>query len=142
MCILKLFSETTSFKGFAEATAMPVYSCMDKGDLRRRGHAVYKQNSISFDVSKKEWNDIQGQIKDAISFLATWEVELISLIDSHNAIDAYLDFPLYSRLDGNIVNQNDHLPKDLIVLAGRVGLGIEMALYDKSAFLEDEAQPG
>lgn len=114
---------------------------MEKGEVRGRSGAIHKEYRISFDVSKKEWDDIQGQIQDAIAFLSTWEAELITLIASHDAIDAYLDFPLYSRLDGNIVNQNDHLPKGLIALAGRIGLGIEMALYDKSAFREDEAQP-
>jgi len=141
MCVLKLFSDTTSFKSFAEFTAMPVYSCMEKGDLSGKTGTVRKKHRISFDVSQKEWDDIQGQIEDAIAFLAKWEAELIALITSHDATDAYLDFPLYSRLNGNIVNQNDHLPKALVVLAGRIGLGIEMALYDKSAFLDNQGQP-
>ena len=115
---------------------MPVYSCADRGERKGKKGAVFEKHRISFSVSEKEWDDIQGQIKDAISFLSRWEAELASLIASYNTIDAYLDFPLYSRLSGEIVNQNDHLPKALIVLAGRIGLGIEMAIYDKNVFSE------
>lgn len=85
-------------------------------------------------MSDKDWDDFKGQVADAIAFLAVNELELSKLITSHDGVDAYLDFPLYSRLDQNIVNQNDHLPRGLIILAGRLALGIEMAIYDRDVF--------
>ena len=44
-------------------------------------------------------------------------------------MDCYLDFPIYSRLNDEIVNQNDHLPRKLINLAGKLNIGIEMSIY-------------
>lgn len=142
MCILRINSESSSFKPFAVSTAVPVYSCADKGDPRVRRGAVYDRFHISFDVSDKDWDDIQGQIRDAIAFLTAWESELVALIAAHEVKDAYLDFPLYSRLGENCINQNDHLPRELIVLAGRIGLGIAMSIYDKRAFdeIDDRAR--
>ena len=64
--------------------------------------------------------------------------DLEQLFKSHNITTAYLDFPIYSRLEGDIVNHNDHLPKELIVIAGKLSLGIEMAIYTKDAFDRDE----
>ena len=137
MCILKIYSETNSFTKFAEETQMPVVICKIKNEPHLLGSKrINPHHSISLNVSDLEWNNIQGQIKDAVSFLTTWELELIKLIASHNTIDAYLDFPLYSRLGDNIINQNDLLPKELIVLAGRIGLGILMSIYDKNAFID------
>lgn len=137
MCILKIYSDTTSFQTYSESTALSIVSCHIKGQIRsRRTGELYSSHRISVSVSDKDWDDFKGQVADAIAFLTNHEIELAHLIASHNATDAYLDFPLYSRLYGEIVNQNDQLPRDLIVLAGRLGLAIEMAIYEK------DLQPG
>jgi hypothetical protein len=139
MCVLKVFSETNSFKPFKEKTIIPVYSCCDKGEKRGRGHKVQTLYRISFDVSKRDWDDFDGQVKDAINFLRKYNYEIYELLNQYDYSDAYLDFPIYSRLTYNgtgddIANQNDHLPHELITLAGGLHLGIEMAIYARTAF--------
>ncbi|MBC7751864.1 MAG: hypothetical protein H7Z73_09130 [Candidatus Saccharibacteria bacterium] len=94
---------------------------------------INRFHGLKFNVSDLEFDDIQGQIKDAISFLTTWELELVRLISLNNTIEGCLDFPLYSRLDENIIVQNDNLPKELITLAGRIGLSIEVSIYNDHA---------
>lgn len=117
---------------------MPVVICKIKNEPSFLGSKrLNPYHSISFNVSDLEWDNIQGQIKDAISFLTTWELELVRLIASNNTIEGCLNFPLYSRFDENIIVQNDNLPKKLITLAGRIGPSIEMSIYDKDAFTED-----
>lgn len=137
MCFLKIQSETVSFLEYSKNTGLAIVSCHVKG-RPRRGHPMeqYTCHRLSIAVSDKDWNDFEGQVSDAISFLTEHERELTHLIEVHEATAAYLDFPLYSRLNGDIINQNDHLPRELIKLAGRIGLGIEMAIYDKQAFDE------
>ena len=137
MCTLKIHSETISFLPYSEETNLPVISCQIKGQAR--GQRQNEYHRISIEVSDKDWGDFKGQVTDAIKFLAEHEQELRLLISSHEATEAYLDFPLYSRLNENIINQNDHLPRQLIGLAGRIGLGIEMAIYDKADFDEPAA---
>jgi hypothetical protein len=138
MCFLKVFSETDSFKSVEKTTNMPVYSTYDKGEKRHGKNKVILDYRISFDVSKKDWDNLEGQIEDAIHFLTTYYNELEELFKTHNISTAFLDFPIYSRLNDNIVNQNDHLPKELIALAGKLSLGIEMAICAKNAFDDDE----
>jgi hypothetical protein len=117
---------------------MPVYSCHDKGDvLSKRKNTMHEYYRISFDVSKKDFDDFNGQVEDAISFLQQYDSELKCLLSTHKIQDVYLDFALYSRLYGDVINQNDHLPKELIALAGKYPIGIEMALYAKGLFEEE-----
>jgi hypothetical protein len=136
MCLLKVYSNTNSFKSFKETTRIPVYSIYEKGDKQAK-RKVHKDFKISFDVSEKEWDDFKGQVQDAIDFLIKYRKDLKMLFKTHKITTAYLDFPIYSRLQGDIVNQNDHLPNELILLAGKLSLGIEISIYSKEAFDKD-----
>ncbi|MGX5174337.1 hypothetical protein ACUR5C_09985 [Aliikangiella sp. IMCC44653] len=137
MCILRINSDTYSFKKFAEETKIPVYSVYDKGEFRNKKKTrVCREYTLSFDVSEKDWDDFPGQVTDALEFLSKYYNELSTLLVMTESVDAYLDFPIYSRLNEEIVNQNDHLPKELIAIAGRLNLGIEMSQYAKDAFDE------
>jgi len=131
MCFLKMFSDNKSFKPFAASTSIPIFSVFDKGEFRRKSSKEpFPQHQISIDVSDKDFDEFNGQVSDAIAFLEAHFDELSLLISTNEVTDAYLDFPLYSRLTSDIVNQNDHLPKELIILAGKLSLGIEMAIYE------------
>ena len=133
MCVLKVFSDTISFKEFSASTDIPVYSCRDKGEALTNKR-LCKEYRISFDVSDREWDEFEGQVSDAILFLEKYYSQLKGLFETHSITDAYLDFPLWSRLDGNFVNQNDHIPRKLVKLAGELNIGIEMAIYAQDAF--------
>ena len=132
MCFLKLFNEEKSFKDLSGNCSIPIYSIFDKGERRNR-HSNFNEYKITFDVSDEEWSNFPAQTEDAIRFLEKYYSELEDIILKYKVEDAYLDFPIYSRLSEEIVNQNDHLPKELITLAGRLGLGIEMAIYSETA---------
>lgn len=136
MCILKLFSDTDSFKDWTQSTEIPLCSVYDKGEQRTR-RARHRHYRISFDVSDRDGSDFRGQAQDAIRFLTRYAEPIRKLLQSHDVDLGYLDFPIYSRLDGQVANQNDHIPKELIKLAAELDLGIEMSLYDR-AFVEDD----
>jgi hypothetical protein len=137
MCVLKAFSSSQSFRSFSKATKIPVYSCVEKGDaLSPGGKSLAAEYRISFDVSDKEWDDFPGQVEDATAFLSKWEAELISFTSDFEPEEMILDFPLYSRLSESIINQNDYLPKQLITLAGRLGLCIGMSIYQQDRIAE------
>lgn len=130
MCFLKVYSATTSFRDYAETTSIPVFSVREKGDLRRRSTGEqYKYFCISFDVSEREWDDFPGQVEDAIAFLEKYHAELKAICGRTDVEDVCLDFPIQSRLNGEIVNQNDYLPARLVRLAGEIGAGICVSHY-------------
>lgn len=135
MCILKIYSETNSFKEFAIKCSIPVFSVFDKGEFRNksktRKSAYY---SISFIASEKDWDEFPEQVKDVIAYLESNYTVLKELLSTHEINNAYLDFPIYSRLNDDVINQNDHLPRELISLAGKLNLGIEMSIYANEAF--------
>jgi hypothetical protein len=129
MCVLKVYSNIDSFRKFRERTRLPAYDSYEKGDERvKRIQTDYR---ISFDVSDKEWDDFNGQVQDAIMFLKEYKKDLTELFNTHEISDAYLDFPLWSRLDKNIIIQNNHLPGELVSLAGELYIGIEIAIYNR-----------
>ena len=135
MCVLKIYSDTFSFKAFSEESDIPVYSVFDKGEFRdKKKTRVCKENVLSLDVSDKEWDDFSGQAGDAISFLSEYYEELQNLFCNSTDINACLDFPIYSRLNNEIINQNDYIPRELVSLAGKLNLEIGMSQYSKEAF--------
>jgi hypothetical protein len=135
MCVLKIYSDTYSFKIFSERTKLPVYSVFDKGEYRdKKKIRKVTVNTLSLDVSEKDWGDFPSQVTDAINFLSTYYDELSELLNSINDVEACLDFPIYSRLDNRIINQNDYIPKELVALAGKLNLEIGMSQYSKEAF--------
>ncbi len=135
MCVLKIFSESTSFKPYSTTTTLPVYSAHDANEIRRKStgetFGVYR---ISFDVSAEDWDNFPGQVHDAIGFLTRHASAVRSLIDAHPVSEAFLDFPLWSRLEGDVVSQFDRLSAELIALCAQAGIGIEMSVYDRAAF--------
>ena len=140
MCVLKVYSKKKSFGAFAVNCSIPVYSVKEAGEVRRKSTGeLYQEYRISFDVSGRDWDEFPGQVEDAIAFLDKHQKELVELLSTHPISEAYLDFPLWSRLYENIVNQNDHLPSRLVVACGGLGLGIEMALYSRDAFEDNES---
>ena len=135
MCVLKIYSDTFSFKEFAGNTKIPIFSIFDKGEYRdqKRTRQV-KENTLSIDVSDKEWDDFPGQVSDAIGFLSKHHDELFGLLSRISDVKGCLDFPIYSRLNSNIINQNDYIPSELVCLAGKLNLDIGMSQYSKEAF--------
>jgi len=135
MCCLKIYSEKVSFKDFADQTTLSVYSVHDKGDVRhKKKKTCWEEYRISIEVSDAEWDEFDQQVIDAIEFLENNHAEIANVLSLSDDTYAYLDFPLWSRLDKNIVNQNDHLPPKLVKLLGKLNIGIEMAVYAKDAF--------
>ena len=78
---------------------------------------------------------VDGQLP--AEHFARYAAEIRRLVESHPVSEAYLDFPLWSRLDGEFVNQSDLLPRELIALCAAAGIGVEMSLYARSAFTQD-----
>lgn len=138
MCVLKVYSKSYSLNEYAVQCTIPVYSIRNAREVRcKKTGDAWKENSISFDVSECDWDDFSGQVQDAILFLKTHKLALANLTTKPFISDAYLDFALWSRLDGNIINQNDHLPRELIKLCGELCIGIGMATYERQAFADE-----
>ena len=70
MCLLKIYSDVDSFDSFSKRTNLPIYSLHNKGELKNKySDKKHTNYLISFDVSEKEWDDFDGQVRDTILFL-------------------------------------------------------------------------
>ena len=67
-------------------------------------------------------------------FLKTHRDTLSKLFEAIDVADSVLDFPLWSRLSDEVVMQCERFPKELIRLAGELGISIEMSIYQSEAF--------
>lgn len=130
MTVLKIISDLYSFKEDIVKLNMPIYSCYDKGESRGN-KKISEVNIISFDVSDKDWDDVSGQIDDAIGFLNAHKNKLKILLKKCNSTSAYLDIPFYCRIGDKCANQNELIPLKLISICSHIGIEIALAIYDK-----------
>ncbi len=77
--------------------------------------------------------NLTGQCRDAIAFLRSNKTELQRLKVYRGIDECWLDFG-YDRRD--VAVQCDYLPHELLLLAGSLGIGIELSLYPPAADAE------
>jgi hypothetical protein len=133
MCVLRVSANRKTLSDFLSETRFPYCYEHDKTTLRRFGRdkgKPFRYAGFQTWVSNKEWNDMPGQVSDAIRFLRRHRDHLKRLRSEFKAQDIILDFPYYLRIGkDDVVIQGDFLPPALISLAGELGIGIEMTLY-------------
>ena len=78
-----------------------------------------------FVVSDADYNDLNGQIKEAIKFLKK-NSKYLDTISTNKTVETFaLDFAFNSRIDRKIVEvQCDYFPSELIKLAGNLNISI------------------
>ena len=130
MCVLHVTSKSSTFKAFLEKSKMPFYQSHEKGDQPKVGiKSPYEDFGFSSEVSGGEWDDLAGQFEDAFNFLKKYEPQIQNLIRQYSIDDIRLDFPYECRLDEQIFIQSDYLTPDLLYIAGKLGIGIELSHY-------------
>jgi len=82
-------------------------------------------NCAHFDVSVADFDDLAGQIADAIAFLKRHKAEVDELMALPSS-DGVLDFGVARR---HVAAQFGRLSAELVCLAGKAGLALELSLY-------------
>ena len=130
MCVLHIQIDSDDLNLILESTRLPIYQVYRKGEKHRhKKDLVFETNLISCEVSDKDWSDFEGQTLDMVNFLEKHHIDLQSIKDNFDHINWHFDLPYDCRLDENTINQNDFLPPELLFLSGRLGIGINLALY-------------
>ena len=130
MTIIKFWSSRNSFRANAATSGLANVVCHDKGEiLLKRLRRKHERYSVSVCFSKRDWNDLPGQAKDAKRFLKTKGRALRQLTRGIVTEDGCLSFPVYSRLSKKAVVQQDYFDHELLALCAKHGLGINLAIY-------------
>lgn len=131
MCACMLCVKGDSFEPeeYCSNSKLPIYSMWKKGDLRSpHSQKRYELSGFSCEVSLRE--ELKEQVEDAIAFLKLYDSELheVSLL---NGIEVFhLDFGYECRINMTTVCvQGEYLPPELLVLAGKHGIGVALSLY-------------
>jgi hypothetical protein len=80
-------------------------------------------------VSDRDFRDVDGQVRDAIGFLQANEPALRAIVSFPGVGLAILDFGV-AWLD--VAVQVDHLPAELLRLAGALGISVSLSHYPVS----------
>ena len=129
-CVLKVFGEQFNVDAFlADCSLRPVSHIRRGQTSLLRKSRKHLQSGCVFSISRG-FGKLEKHTKAATKHLLQHREEIVRLVQFPGVTAAYLDFG-YDRRVGVVV-QSDHLPKELIKLAGELGLSIEMSLYPPS----------
>jgi hypothetical protein len=105
--------------------AYSIFRCGEHFSRNRR----HESSGFKCLVSDGDENFVQ-QVKDAIAFLKSNEIELRRISTSAGLESMTLDFGHNLRIDGKqCAIQCDTLPLELLKLCGSIGIAIELSLY-------------
>ena len=130
MTVIKFYSSKDSFRPFAERCQLKDVTTIEKGDIHsKRKKTRYESFQLNIGFSSKDWDDLPGQIRDAKRFLKKHGLWVRRAMKGRKISNAFIDFAVYSRFDGNIVVQCDFFDEELVTLCGRLKLGIMLSNY-------------
>jgi hypothetical protein len=133
MCVLRVFSKRKTLSDFLADARIPYYSSHDKNTPQPYGREKgmpFGEAGFQSVVSKKPFDDLPGQIRDAIRFLRRHKADLTRLRDEFKVREMRLDFPIHLRMGyQDIVVQRDYFTATLLHLAGELGIGIALTIY-------------
>ena len=122
-CVLRACGDDFDVDAFLSTSNLQPCAVYHRGEPRSR-LKLHSENG--FNIAVTEHGKLKEDIPEAISFLSAHEAELLRLRNFSGVKDVCLDFG-YERRD--VVVQYDYLPSELLVLVGKLGLGIELSLY-------------
>lgn len=84
-----------------------------------------KDSSFNVDVSRREADDLPGQIQDALRFLES-HADVLKALRSVRGVEMVLDFGIAQK---DVAAQFVRLPSELVRRAAEIGAGLEVSLY-------------
>jgi hypothetical protein len=123
-CILRISGKKLNVDKFDIGWKIKPSAIQRKGDLTFKKKKI-ESSQMVFDVSNADYNDLNGQIKDAIKFLKK-NGKFLESVSTNKTVETFeLDFSFNSRIDRKTVEvQHDYFSSELIKLAGNLNISI------------------
>jgi hypothetical protein len=135
MCVLRVSGEKFDPLTFLRSSRLKPYSVFRMGELRfasQPNGPMHDFAGFKVQVSRRSWDDLPGQVVDAIAFLRKHERALAKLRSIPEVEDIELDFPVNLQIDRqNVFTQYEYFPPKLVSLAGTIGCGLEISIYPR-----------
>ncbi len=127
-CVLRAASIDFAVEEFLKTSTLQPCDVYRKGEPRGRSGKLYEESGITVVVSETSGDELSLQIQDAIEFLEQNRTEIINLRHFVGSGGITLDFGIYHKEVFFV--QNYYFPSSLLRLAGELGLGIELSIYE------------
>jgi hypothetical protein len=130
-CVLRAFGKHFNVDGYLRQTPFTTYYAYRQGEPRFKSKPKGEKNrttGINIVICNGSFDSLSRQIKAAISFLKKNRIEIRRLAKFVGLDGApVLDFGINKR---DFPGQFDRFPAELVSLAGKLGLAIELSQYD------------
>lgn len=119
-------------------TGLDAYRVDRKGEIGRlKNRGPFEKSSVHVEVSSADFDDLAGQVADALALLRANEASLRVAVVFPGVEWAHLDFAVDHA---HVAIDSKYLKPELLVLAGDLGLGIELSIYPRATSTEGDAQ--
>src|SRR5712691_6997410 len=102
MCVLRVSGKQFDPARYLASSQLKPYSVFLAGEPRFASQPkgkVHDESGFKVDVSRSPWDNLAGQVADAIAFLKRHKRTLAKLRSMPEVEDIRLDFPLDLRID-------------------------------------------
>ena len=126
-CILRLTGSNLAVDDLLAISTLKPYRVDRKGGPGPlKSSPARARSGAHFSVSDRGFDDLAGQITDAIAYLEVNDAAIRRLAGFPGVESAVLDFGIEWR---DVAAQFDHFPSRLLLLAGSLGLGLDLSHY-------------
>ena len=130
-CVLKAEGEDFQVEAFLEGTDLIPSGIFRRGEpqfprTQPKGE-VWDSSRIVIDIDRRGFDNLQEQITAATAYLKENEREIRRLCKFPGVEYVYLDFGVRHREEP--VVECNYFPPELLYLAGKLGIGIELSQY-------------
>ena len=126
-CVLRIWGVDLDPDRLVRATGLVAYRIDRKGEAGlTKSCGPRTKSAVHADVSSAEFEDLPGQIADAIAFLRANHSKIQAAVAFPGVDAAALDFAV-RHLD--VAIDSKYLGPEILSLAGGLGLGIELSIY-------------
>jgi hypothetical protein len=145
-CVLRAWGKNFDVETFLQKSKLKPIAIWKRGQKFKRkirGRKSHRDSGFNCEVSEKDFDQFNAQIRDAIDFMKFLKKDLKRLTAFPGVEKAGLDFGITNRAlsDKKILVQSDAFPAELAKLAGSLGLDIAMTLYPPSfSFLNKKSK--
>jgi len=130
-CVLRLSGPTFNVHGFLSSTGLSAYKDSRNDQVPSKVEAHGQElNYCSIDVSDKDFEDFEGQLKDADVFITMYAEKLstIQAFSGTGPVNAVIDFGL-SKNEGATPLRCFILPSHFMKLCGELCIDVELSVY-------------
>ena len=128
-CILRIGGIDLDPDALLAASGLVAYRIDRKGEVgRRKSRGPNTKSSVHIDVSSADFNNLGGQIKNAMDFLHTNRAQL-QIANAFPGVEwATLDF----AVDHADAVDCKYFNPEFLAVAGNLGVGIEISIYPQA----------